>query len=89
MFTFQETQEYLGIKARQSLYNYEKRGWLDGYIEKIEGVKYKYMKKIKGKTVVQHLRKNVFTIDLKDLMLINIKKVLNLPKSLYIYLDIV
>tara|TARA_B100001093_G_C26707616_1_gene961976 strand:- start:973 stop:1215 length:243 start_codon:yes stop_codon:yes gene_type:complete len=64
--TFQETQQHLGIKAKQTLYNYEKRGWLDDYIEKIEGVKYIYMRKIKGKTVVQHLRKHVFTIVLKD-----------------------
>ena len=64
--TFQETQQHLGIKGRQTLYNYEKRGWLDDYIEKIEGVKYIYMRKIKGKTVVQHLRKHVFTIVLKD-----------------------
>ena len=39
-FTFQETQRKLGIEGRQTLYNYEKRGWLDGYIEKIEGTKY-------------------------------------------------
>ena len=48
------------------LYNYEKRGWLDGYVEKIEGKKYIYMRKINGKTVVQHLKNYVFTIDLKD-----------------------
>ena len=48
------------------MYNDEKRGWLDGYIEKIEDTKYIYMRKIKGKTVVQNLRKYVFTIDLKD-----------------------
>ena len=65
-FTFQELQNHLGIKAKQTLYNYEKRGWLDGYIEKIEGTKYIYMRKIKGKTVIQQLRKHVFTIDLKD-----------------------
>ena len=65
-FTFQELQKHLGIKAKQTLYNYEKRGWLDDYIEKIEGTKYIYMRKIKGKTVVQQLRKHVFTIDLKD-----------------------
>jgi len=29
-FTFQETQKELGIKGRQTLYNYEKKGWLDG-----------------------------------------------------------
>ena len=65
-FTFQELQRHLGIKAKQTLYNYEKRGWLDGYIEKIEGTKYIYMRKIRGKTVVEHLRKHVFTVDLKD-----------------------
>ena len=65
-FTFGELQKHLGIKAKQTLYNYEKRGWLDGYIEKIEGTKYIYMRKIKGKTVVEQLRKHVFTIDLKD-----------------------
>ena len=64
--TFSETQKLLGIKGRQTLYNYEKKGYLDGYIEKIEGTKYIYMRKIKGKTVVEALRKNVFTIDLKD-----------------------
>ena len=64
--TFQETQQHLGIKGRQTLYNYEKRGWLDDYIEKIDGTKYIYMRKRNGKTVVQHLRKHVFTIDLKD-----------------------
>ena len=65
-FTFQELQKHLGIKGRQTLYNYEKKGYLDGFIEKIEGTKYIYMRKIKGKTVVQQLRKHVFTIDLKD-----------------------
>jgi len=65
-FTFQELQKHLGIKGRQTIYNYEKKGYLDGFIEKIEGTKYIYMRKIKGKTVVQQLRKHVFTIDLKD-----------------------
>ena len=65
-FTFQEAQQHLGIKCRQTLYNYEKKGYLDGYIEKIEGTKYIYMRKIRGKTVVEHLRKHVFTIDLND-----------------------
>ena len=65
-FTFSETQQHLGIKCRQTLYNYEKKGYLDGYIEKIEGIKYIYMRKIRGKTVVQALREQVFTIDLKD-----------------------
>ena len=65
-FTFSETQQHLGIKCRQTLYNYEKKGYLDGYIEKIEGTKYIYMRKIKGKTVVEALRKQVFTIDLKN-----------------------
>ena len=64
--SFSETQKLLGIKGRQTLYNYEKKGYLDGYIEKIEGTKYIYMRKIKGKTVVEALRKHVFTIDLKD-----------------------
>ena len=64
--TFSETQKLLGIKGRQTLYNYEKKGYLDGYIEKIEGQKYIYMRKIKGKSVVEALRKHVFTIDLKD-----------------------
>ena len=64
--SFQEAQKLLGIKGRQTLYNYEKRGWLDKYIEKIDGTKYIYMRKIDGKTVVQHLRKYVYTIDLKD-----------------------
>jgi len=31
--TFSETQKLLGIKGRQTLYNYEKKGYLDGYIE--------------------------------------------------------
>mgnify|MGYP001335893564 FL=1 len=65
-FTFKELQRHLNIKAKQTLYNYEKRGWLDDYIEKIDGTKYIYMRKRNGKTVVQHLRKHVFTIDLKD-----------------------
>tara|TARA_B100000927_G_C16133991_1_gene336447 strand:+ start:128 stop:268 length:141 start_codon:yes stop_codon:yes gene_type:complete len=43
-FTFSETQQHLGIKCRQTLYNYEKKGYLDGYIEKIEGQKYIYEK---------------------------------------------
>ena len=66
MCSFSETQKLLGIKGRQTLYNYEKKGYLDGYIEKIEGIKYIYMRKIRGKTVVQALREQVFTIDLKD-----------------------
>ena len=65
-FTFQEAQQNLGIKCRQTLYNYEKKGYLDGYIEKIEGQKYIYMRKIKGKSVVDQLRKYVFRIDLQD-----------------------
>jgi len=36
------------------------------YVEKIEGTKYIYMRKIKGKTIVDQLKKHVFTIDLKD-----------------------
>ena len=64
--SFQEAQKLLGIKGRQTLYNYEKKGYLDGFIEKIEGTKYIYMRKRNGKTVVQQLRKHVFTIDLKD-----------------------
>ena len=43
-FTFSETQHHLGIKGKQTLYNYEKKGYLDGYIEKIEGQKYIYEK---------------------------------------------
>ena len=65
-FTFQELQNHLGIKGRQTLYNYEKKGYLDGYIEKIEGTKYIYMRKIKGKSVVDQLRNHVFRIDLQD-----------------------
>ena len=65
-FTFQEAQQHLGIKGRQTLYNYEKRAWLDGYVERIDGTKYIYMRKVQGKTVVQHLIKYVYTIDLKD-----------------------
>ena len=65
-FTFSETQQHLGIKGKQTLYNYEKRGWLDGYVEKIEGQKYIYMRKIKGKSVVDQLRNHVFRIDLQD-----------------------
>ena len=66
-----ETQKDLPILMNSmvtliDLYNYEKRGWLDGYVEKIEGKKYIYMRKINGKTVVQHLKNYVFTIDLKD-----------------------
>ena len=64
--SFSETQKLLNIKGRQTLYNYEKKGYLDGFIEKIEGQKYIYMRKIKGKRVVDQLRNHVFRIDLQD-----------------------
>ena len=79
-FTFSETQQHLGIKCRQTLYNYEKKGYLDGYIEKIEGTKYIYMRKIKGKSVVDQLRNHVYRIDLQDFDPVKYLKSLNPTK---------
>ena len=79
-FTFSETQHHLGIKGKQTLYNYEKKGYLDGYIEKIEGQKYIYMRKIKGKSVVDQLRNHVYRIDLQDFDPVKYLKSLNPTK---------
>ena len=64
--TFSEASKLLGYKSRSTLYQLKEKGLLDDYLEEIEGKKYLYMRKRNGKTVVQHLRKHVFTIDLKD-----------------------
>ena len=52
------------LKIGKLYINYEKKGWLDSYVEKIEDTKYIF-EGIKGQTVVDHFKKHVFTVDLK------------------------
>ena len=76
--SFSEASKLLGYKSRSTLYQLKEKGLLDDYLEEIEGKTYLYMRKRNGKTVVQQLRKHVFTIALKDF---NADKYLEILKS--------
>ena len=58
--TFSEASKLLGYKSRSTLYRLKEKGFLDNYLEKIEGKTYLYMREKKGKTLAKHIRSNVF-----------------------------
>ena len=57
--TISEATKALGFKSRNSLYRLEQKGILKPYLSTINGQKYLYMKRIKGKTLAQHIRNNL------------------------------
>ena len=47
--TFSEASKLLGYKSRSTLYRLKEKGFLDDYLEEIEGKTYLYMREKKGK----------------------------------------
>ena len=58
--TISETAKLLGYRTRATLYRLVSQGHLDDYLSKLNGKRYLYMGKKKGKTLAQHIKSLVF-----------------------------
>jgi len=58
--TISETAKLLGYRTRATLYRLVSQGHLDDYLWELDGKRYLYMGKKKGKTLAQHIKSLVF-----------------------------
>ena len=58
--TISETAKLLGYKTRATIYRLVSQGQLDDYLWELNGKRYLYMGKKKGKTLAQHIKSLVF-----------------------------